>query len=360
MRYTVKTNMQIGLLIPIIIAVLLFCLSCFASRRLAKKWNSYTSLIPLLLWGACFYSILISCGKGFIYPIRYFLNSGVPEKVSIGQISQINSGPDFPIYFDPETSTFCNGQYVVVNGCTYFYPGNSLRLNQWVELRYIDEEKVICTWDSLSEAEGRSTQVTGEALSVISSPATEMSPQISSKIITAIWYISFSVFVLVLVLQQVLAKQIALIVQQRDTHYVNGIFPSFVGLILYGAYLLPLSGMIACWRYNGFDEVTIVGVIAGIIMIALILYKHSICATFNKKQLVVKRLGKIKTYDVSSIRSAEWRSTAVPFCHRLVITLCDHSQLVFEQEHFWGLSHMRKEICEACLDFGRCTDTARF
>lgn len=344
MRDTVKANMLIGLLAPIIIAVLLLCLACFASRKLAKKGNLFYSLISLILWAVGFYSVLFDWGNGFIYPISYFVNSGIPEKASVGQISQVTPGPALPIYFDTETGTFCNGQYVVVNGCTYFYPGNRLELGQWVELRYIDDEKVICTWDDLSEADGRAFQVTGKELPPASVPAAPS--RISNEIITAIWYLSFSVFVLELVLQRVLAQQIASAVQAKDACCVNGIFPSFTGLVLFGAYFLPLLGMIACWWYRDFDEVAIVGVIVGIIVTALLVDKLTTSATFSKRQLIVKRLGKSKTFDVSEIRSVEWRSEAAPFYRRLVITLCDHSRLVFEQEHFWGLSHMYKEIRE--------------
>lgn len=347
MNYTVKNNMLIGLLVPIIIAILLFLLACVASRKLVKKLRSYSALFPLLIWAICFYTILICCGKGFIYPISYFLHSGEPEKVTLGQISEIKSGPAFPLYFDGITSSFSTGQYVIVNESSYFYPGNSLQLGKWVKLRYIDDENVICSWSELSEASNQFSLLNDSEISLISESEKKEKSPITPSTLAVIWYISFSVFLLTLVLQKTLATQIYTAVQKKDECFIDGITPSFVGIVLYGSYFLPLMGMIFCWTYKSFNGAPLVMLIALAMFIVIIIHKHSISATLEKKQLIIKRFGRSYRIDTVDISGVEWRSTAVPFCRRLVVTLSDKSQLIFEQEHFWGLNHMYDELCVA-------------
>ncbi len=354
MEHSVYGSMLIALIFPFVVISLLFILAALVTRRLFIQGKPGIAICPLTIWLVLVVYFLVANGRGFIYPIEYFARSGRPQMMIIGQIDSIKPGPKYPIYFDTVSKEFCCGEFITIKESTYFFPGTTLQKGQWVKLKYITQDRVICTWQVLSNEAEKAQQVTENAI-VENLPPLENITQ--DRFAHILWYTSLAVLLILISFQYSSGVRIAETIFRRDSQHKKGIHPSGMGLLMWGN-LAPFWGMMISWRIHGNRSMDYMMTLLGAIFMVVFFSKRTSHVEFSEGLLTVSKWMRSQTYTVSEIRSVEWRQTSIPYCRRLDIKLFSGTVISYEQEFFWGLSFMYQNLNDA-INKQKSTNTER-
>lgn len=343
MEHTVLINMLFSMIITIMVVILGFVTAFVLAKRLSNSGNLWITITPFLVLVTVCLSFLVLYGEGLIYPAGYFLHGGEAEEMSIGKVEEVQPGPEIPVYFDPVSSGVCRGTYIIMDGCQYFLAGNSIQVGQWVKVEYISQDRIICSWNTLSEAYGKSSEVYGFP---IFQETFEDAGQQDHTIAYILWYSSFALFLLIVLFQHIWGSQIGALFQSLDARYTDGIYPSNLGILFYCNFI-PLYGMIASWWLYGYQAAGFMLIVCGSISLAFVFSKRTTYAVLSGDILIIGKWKRRYAYGVTQIQTVKWRTTNLAFGRRLDITFSDGSMFSFEQELFWGLTNMYKQLNHA-------------
>lgn len=325
-----------GIFMPVAIFFVIIGATFFLSRYLISKKHHWLTIISvwvivlvLLLHGLFTYS------NGLTYPISGALQNDAVQYITVGRVEQVQPAPCPPIYFNPISKKFSPAKFITVDDVQFYLPYCDIEVGQAVELRWATEKYVVYSYRILSDIESHQS---------CTYPITSSTPSqqhISHEYVGLILAIvSTSLFVLLVVLQYPLGKEIAPYFAQRDREVNDKVRPNRFGLLYACVQFIPMCGILGGIALRGFWGAIIVLLVGTVFIGRLVLKKQTTTLSLEGDFLVVKDYETKYHIEKNLVKSIGFVASRLPHNRCLMITLENGMIFRLEQEYFYGLESM--------------------
>ncbi len=328
-----------GVIIPFLIILLLFILTCVISRSLGKHRHSIPVILaPIFLFAVLFFSGMLIFHSGFTYPVIATFQPNAARSITVGKIDAISSAPPLPLYYNRITGALEPAQLLTVNDEQYYVACSSIEEGQWVELTWATQERVVYQWKILQPDEKPAGTYPITTPNVDSNHTDLVS---AGKTVCRISGIAFLLFVL---LQYPVGFYISNYLIKMDRKQTNTIVPNRWGIAHVCMGLCPVLGILVGWRLTGFRGALLIALLGSIMIIRIVVLKQSTTMRFCGDHLLYKELRMERKLNMEDIASVDWRRSSIPHNRCLEILFTNGFVLRFEQESFWGLQDMYNRL----------------
>lgn len=338
MTYSTMDYVLPGIILPCLLAVMIFAVCICLSRYFTRKKQSLGIILsPILLCAILFYVALFRFHTGFNAPIVSLFQMGSPQYITVGKIDEIKSAPVPPLYYDEKTKSFDPAQRLTVNGNEYYVCSCDLQEQQWVEIIWATDQRIVYAWKSINPGE----KVPGTYAAEAKTDSTEND---SVHIGKQLLFISVAAFVLFTLLQYPIGHMVSKYLEKKDRLHDAAIVPNRFGLLYALMMFTPILGVLLGLYLQGFHGIAVIIVLAVIVVSRIVIQKQTTVIKYDGEMLSISECNTNRRFSAHDITSVSWCKSNFPFNRCLMVTFSNGYSIRMEQENFWGLENMYHKI----------------
>lgn len=340
-----------GIFVPVAVFIaIMACASALTRYLAAKKYSIYAIIILWVIIVVFLLNGLFSLSQGFQYPVSAALQPDASQFITIGCVEQVEIAPSPPIYFDSLSKRFSAAKFLTIDGKQYYLPYCDVKVGQTVELRWSTDERVVFAYSILPNG-NNSDNITYP----MPSPNTTQPRNAHEKLGQIIVVVCAGLFLAGVVLQYVTGKKLAAFFENKDQEIETAIITNRIGLLYSCVQYLLVLGILGGLVLKGFAGAGIILLIGAAVIASLIIKKYTTTAIMEEDLFVVKSLGSSHRIELGDITDVRFVASGLPHNRCLMITLKNKMVFRFEQEHYYGLGNMYKQLCSV-LDQNHLTE----
>lgn len=322
-----------GVLVPLGLVTLLLLLAIIIGLKLAQQNTAiWLRMLPVWTWLIVTLGGISLCARGMEYPLTAWIQANQPIYVTTGQITNIVDAPSPPVY----GASLQPAKLVTINDETFYAITVNVEEGAYVKIRWSTDARIVYALERIDSED----LIHGEH--IIEQADVESSKE--SSVGKWVLHISIALFLIAFILQYPLGKRIAPVLMKKDRLVTTGVFPNRYGIFHYCVVFCLLCCVLLGFRLTGFYGVGIIFAIALSMMVAMLICKQSVKVTLQQDVLVYKELCREQRIPLEYISSVEWGRSGIPYNRQLIIRLQTGRAIFLQQEHFWGLENLFKQL----------------